>query len=53
MNKSNARAVWKSILRHHPFFREGGMFGFDFRTFHVSDPYACAILKRAVALVQS
>jgi len=52
MDKQNALAVWKAILRNHPFFAEGGTFGFDWRTFHVVDPRACAILKQAVALAQ-
>ena len=48
MSRSQALSVWKSIRRNHPFFREGGMFGFDWNTFHVVDPYACAVLRQAV-----
>ena len=50
MNRSTALATWKAIRRHHPFFRSGGMFGFDWRTFHVCYPADCAILRQAVRI---
>lgn len=47
--RSQAFAVWKCILRHHPFFDpRGGAFGFDFRTMHVSYPRDAAILRDAI-----
>lgn len=45
MNPQTARSVWKSIIRNHPFFQAGGMFGFDWQTFHVCYPNDCAILR--------
>ena len=44
----NPRAVWKAIMRNHPFFKDGGMFGFDFRTMRISYPRAANILRRAI-----
>lgn len=49
MDAKQGLAVWKAIRRHHPFFRAGGAFGFDWRTFHVCYPTDCAILRVAVA----
>jgi len=43
-------AVWKSILRHHPFFKDGGMFGWDSCTFAISYPRDAQILKVAIKL---
>ena len=48
--KRAALAVWKSILRRHPFFNSGGgMFGYDWRTFATCYPADAVILRRAIA----
>lgn len=41
MDKEQARAVWKAILRR---------FGcrWDWHTFHASHPYPCAVLRAAI-----
>lgn len=50
LNQQQARAAWKSILRHHPFFRAGGRFGFDWRTFRYCYPSDCDVLREVVTL---
>ena len=49
MSKAQAVAVWKSIIRNHPFFQGGGMFRYDFRTM-VARGYGddARILKAAI-----
>ncbi len=42
-------ATFKAIRRNHPFFKSGGMFGHDWRTFGLLYPRACSILKAAQA----
>lgn len=44
----NPRAIWKAIMRNHPFFQGGGMFGHDFRTMRISYPRAESILRQAI-----
>jgi hypothetical protein len=51
--KRAAMAVWKAILRNHPFFKAGGAFGFDWRTFCACYPADCAILRHAVAVASA
>ena len=49
MDALDALAIWKSIKRHHPFFKSGGLFGFDLRTMAMSYPRDAIILSTAIA----
>jgi hypothetical protein len=48
LTADQARAIHKSILRNHPFFQSGGMFGFDWRTFAISYPSDAKVLRFVV-----
>ena len=52
MDKLQALAIWKAIRRNHPFFKDGGAFGFDWNTFHACYPNDCAILRHAIATAE-
>lgn len=43
-----SKAVAKSIFRNHPFFRTGGLYGWDWATFGVCYPESARILWRAL-----
>ena len=50
MTEQQARAVWKAILRNHPFFRYAGYqpWGFDWATFNACYPRSAKILREAI-----
>lgn len=56
MDKQTARAIWKSILRNHPFFKHSGYqaFGYDLRTM-VACGYqrAADVLAYAITVAES
>jgi hypothetical protein len=53
MSKDQALATWKSIMRNHPFFQDGGKYGFDFPTMHACGYGRTAtILKECIRIAQ-
>lgn len=52
MDRDQAIAVWKSILRNHPFFNAGGMFGYDWPTFRMLYPQSARVLKQAITIAK-
>ena len=49
MTSAEAKAILRSILKHHPFFRYAGYqpWGWDFRTFALLYPYGAMIYRKA------
>ena len=47
MTRQDAKAIWRCIVRRHPFFRQSGYqpFGWDYRTL-----YACGYVRTAMIL---